>query len=104
MKLVPLPPPDRTIIPLLPEGAPLPSETFKVFSFNILSDQACTQRLYGYSPSEALDWAHRKDLVRQEIEKQDPDFVCLQEVDTDTFKEYFSMVLALSGYKGVFWP
>lgn len=40
----------------------------------------------------------------QEIQAQDADFVCLQEVDTDTFKEYFSMKLAYSKYKGVFWP
>ena len=40
----------------------------------------------------------------QEIQTQDADFVCLQEVDSDTFKEYLSMKLAYSEYKGVFWP
>jgi CCR4-NOT transcription complex subunit 6 len=52
----------------------------------------------------ALMWDYRKEQVLQEIQTQDADFVCLQEVDTDTFKEYFSMKLAYSDYKGVFWP
>ncbi|KAI1000810.1 CCR4-Not complex 3'-5'-exoribonuclease subunit [Podosphaera aphanis] len=94
----------RKMISLLDEGATPPQETIKVFSFNILSDQACTQRLYGYTPQAALSWDHRREAVLNEITANDADFVCLQEVDTDTFKEYFSMKLAYSGYKGVFWP
>ncbi|RKF54134.1 Glucose-repressible alcohol dehydrogenase transcriptional effector [Golovinomyces cichoracearum] len=94
----------RKIISLLDEGATPPEETIKVFSFNILSDQACTQRLYGYTPQAALSWEHRRESVLNEITTIDADFVCLQEVDTDTFKEYFSMKLAYSDYKGVFWP
>lgn len=94
----------RKMISLLDEGATPPEETIKVFSFNILSDQACTQRLYGYTPQAALSWEHRKEAVLNEITSIDADFVCLQEVDTDTFKEYFNMKLALADYKGVFWP
>jgi CCR4-NOT transcription complex subunit 6 len=79
-------------------------ETFKVFSFNILTDTACTPRLYGFSPSGALEWEYRREQIIQEIESQDADFVCLQEVDTETFKEYLSMKLAYTGYKGLFFP
>jgi CCR4-NOT transcription complex subunit 6 len=79
-------------------------ERFKVFSFNILNEGACTERLYGHSPKAALDWAYRKEQVLQEIKAQDADFVCLQEVEADTFKEYFCYELAFSKYKGVFWP
>ncbi|POS84599.1 hypothetical protein EPUL_003456 [Erysiphe pulchra] len=94
----------RKMISLLDEGATLPEETIKVFSFNILSDQACTQRLYGYTPQAALSWEHRREAVLNEITATNADFVCLQEVDTDTFREYFSVKLAYADYKGVFWP
>lgn len=40
----------------------------------------------------------------QEIKQRDADIVCLQEVDVDSFKEYFSPSLAHHDYKGVFWP
>ncbi|SZF01467.1 unnamed protein product [Blumeria hordei] len=94
----------RRVISLLDEGATTPKETIKVFSFNILSDQACTQRLYGYTPQAALSWEHRREAVLKEITTSNADFVCLQEVDTDTFREYFSTKLAYVEYKGVFWP
>jgi CCR4-NOT transcription complex subunit 6 len=40
----------------------------------------------------------------QEITSQDADIVCLQEVDNENFKEFFSMKLAYADYKGVYWP
>jgi len=51
-----------------------------------------------------LAWDFRRELILQEIQTQDADFVCLQEVDMDSFKEFFSMKLAYNDYKGVFWP
>lgn len=39
----------------------------------------------------------------EDIRLQDADFVCLQEVDDHTFKEYFCVELAHNGYKGIFW-
>jgi len=105
LNIVPLPPSPRAILDLTSgEVTAANKERFKVFSFNILNEGACTERLYGYSPKEALSWSYRKEQVLQEIQTQDADFVCLQEVDTETFKEYFSMKLAYSKYKGVFWP
>ena len=35
---------------------------------------------------------------------QDADIVCLQEVDVDSYKEFFNVKLAYHDYKGVFWP
>ena len=39
----------------------------------------------------------------QEIQAQDADFVCLQEIEKEAFEDFFSMKLAYSGYRGVFW-
>lgn len=100
---VPMPPNPRAILTLQEIEAPN-VEKFKVFSYNILSEGTCTRAAYGYSPKGALAWDHRKEQILQEIQGQDADFVCLQEIGTDTFKEYFSMKLAYSEYKGIFWP
>jgi len=97
-----MPPNPRAILTLQDNEAPN-LEKFKVFSYNILSDSTCTRAAYGYSPKGALAWDHRKEQILQEIQSQDADFVCLQEIGTDTFKEYFSMKLAYSEYKGIFW-
>lgn len=89
----------------LMDGAESPEEDkIKVFTYNILCHKYATKELYGYTPSEALAWDYRKEEVLQEIQSAAADIVCLQEVDTESFKEYFSMKLAYSGYKGVFWP
>lgn len=101
--LVPMPPAPRAVLTLLDNEAPN-VEKFKVFSYNILSELSCTRAAYGYSPKAALAWDHRKEQILQEIQSQNADFVCLQEIGTDTFKEFFSMKLAYSDYKGIFWP
>ncbi|CZS93199.1 hypothetical protein WAI453_000890 [Rhynchosporium graminicola] len=99
---IPLPPNPREIVELQ-EGEGNPNqEKFKVYSFNILSNQACTRKMYGYSAIQALDWDYRKDQILADIRNSDADFVCLQEVDQETFGEFFSMKLAYDGYKGVF--
>ncbi|KAL2074190.1 hypothetical protein VTL71DRAFT_7968 [Oculimacula yallundae] len=101
---VPLPPNAREIVELQ-EGEGNPNqERFKVYSFNILSNQACTRKMYGYSAIKALDWDYRKSQILADIRNSNADFVCLQEVDQETFGEFFSVQLAYNDYKGVFWP
>ena len=103
--LVPLPPAKpREMLDL--QGGAAPSEKqdrFKVFSYNILAGSACTTRAYGYSPAEALSWDYRREKILEEIELQDADIVCLQEIEKEVFDEYFSFKLAYKGYKGIFW-
>lgn len=102
---IPMPPAARQLLDLQ-DGAPSASnqDRVKVFSFNILCDRACTTQLYGHSPSGSLHWDFRKEQILQEIQVQDADIVCLQEVDQESFNEFFCSKLSYSGYKGVFWP
>ena len=79
-------------------------ETLSVLSYNILCDKYATPSLYGYSPSEALSWNYRKQIVLGEIKEHDTDLVCLQEVDNESFTTYFRRELAYKDYRGVFWP
>ena len=82
---VPLPPPDREWItvdadsfPTLADaGVPEP-ETFSVLSFNVLCEKYATPHMYGYTPSWALSWDYRKELILQEIIGYGADLLCLQ--------------------------
>lgn len=79
-------------------------ETFSVLSYNILCEKYATERMYGYTPSWALAWKYRKDLIMEEIKSHDSDFLCLQEVDTAQYEEFFLQNLADQHYEGAYWP
>lgn len=79
-------------------------ERFKVLTWNVLCDKYATPQTYGYTPTAALDWEYRKDCIFQELRYRDADFLCLQEISTESFKEDFSPELAKYDYKGVQWP
>ena len=79
-------------------------ERVKVFTWNILCDKFATTQLYGYTPTNALSWDYRKDRIIQEIRDRDPDILCLQEIATDVFRDFFSPELAQHDYKGIQWP
>ncbi|EDR11685.1 uncharacterized protein LACBIDRAFT_142382, partial [Laccaria bicolor S238N-H82] len=80
------------------------AETFRVLCYNILCERCATERLYGYTPSWALAWEYRKDLILTEIINSGADFLCLQEVDIAAYEDYFTKNLAEHGYEGVYWP
>jgi len=69
-------------------GVPNPagSDTFTVFSYNILAEKYATPQMYGYTPSWALSWEYRKELILQEILAYSADIVCLQ-VTTHCYRQ-----------------
>lgn len=75
-----------------------------MFSYNILGDKSVTQNYYGYTQQSALTWEHRRDVILGEIRARDADILCLQEVETENFKEFLQPTLAHDDYKGVFFP
>lgn len=101
--LVPIPPTPRKGV-ILQEDVPDNLERIKVFSWNILCDKYATPQTYGYTPTGALNWEYRKDCVLEELRYRDADFLALQEVSTDAFKEDLSPELAQMDYRGVHWP
>jgi len=78
-------------------------EIVTALSYNILCDKYCTQSQYGYTPSGALSWEHRRETILGELRARDADIVCLQEIDQDSFNDYFRPELAINDYKGFFW-
>lgn len=96
-------PPERDWI-VLDEIQDAQQETVTALSYNILCDKYCTQSQYGYTPSTALSWESRRELILAELRERNADIVCLQEIDQDSFNEFFREALAHNDYKGVFWP
>ncbi|XP_055841634.1 nocturnin isoform X2 [Episyrphus balteatus] len=74
----------------------------RLLQWNILS-QTLGQNNDGFvrCPDEALTWDHRKYLIVQEILQNNPDVICLQEVDHFKFLEN---ILGSQNYGGIFFP
>ncbi|AEO63185.1 uncharacterized protein THITE_2108092 [Thermothielavioides terrestris NRRL 8126] len=100
---VPIPPAERKAIVVQEDVSPN-LERIKILSWNILCDKFATSALYGYTPPAALSWDYRKQRIMQELRDKDADMLCLQEIATDVFRDFFSPELAQDGYKGVHWP
>ncbi|KAI8919346.1 Endonuclease/exonuclease/phosphatase [Powellomyces hirtus] len=101
------PPADREWIPLEDEytGDTKGMYTFTVMCWNILSEKYATQSAYAYTPSWALNWDYRKDLLLQDILNYNADIICLQEVQMDQYEDFFREQLSqVGGYEGIFFP
>lgn len=75
---------------------------FTVLSYNILSDAYATSESYSYCPSWALSWPYRRQNLLREIVGYRADIVCLQEVQSDHFEEFFGPELDKHGYQALF--
>ena len=106
---VPSPPPERKWISVVEEAAKDESteakeEVFTVFCYNILSETYANKTLYGYTPSWALAWNYRRELIMKEVLNYRSDIICLQEVTVEIYKEFFTPVLSYEKYGGVYYP
>ncbi|EJD52827.1 glucose-repressible alcohol dehydrogenase transcriptional effector [Auricularia subglabra TFB-10046 SS5] len=107
---VPAPPPERTWRSLVSDAerklvdADPASETFSVLCYNILCQWYAPSAMYGYTPTWALAWDYRKELILTEIMNYDTDFLCLQEVDQAQYTSYFLHHLQGQDYDGIYWP
>lgn len=78
------------------------SDTFTLMSYNVLCHHYATTKLFKYTPSWALNWDYRRNALQEEILRHDTDIVCMQEVETKTYHEFWTPVMAKFGYKGLF--
>jgi CCR4-NOT transcription complex subunit 6 len=130
---VPMPPPEREWLPIEADDEVPSSENdpdakyqdgFSVLCYNILCEKYATTAMYGYTPSWALSWEYRKELILQEVMGYNADILCLQvgfskhisavrlmlrlsgpqEVDVEQYEEYFQHNLSQQDYEGVYWP
>ncbi|TFK18827.1 glucose-repressible alcohol dehydrogenase transcriptional effector [Coprinopsis marcescibilis] len=80
------------------------AETLSVLSYNILCEKYATERMYGYTPTYALAWGWRRNIITKEILEFDVDILCLQEIDVAQYEDYFVGILEKEGYEGAYWP
>ena len=104
----PPPPPERQFRSLISDAerrlldADTGAETFSIMSYNILCQWYATPSMYGYTPSRALQWESRRELILTETTLINADFLCLQEVDADSFhKTFVPEYQKECGYEGV---
>lgn len=56
----------------------VPGITLRIMTYNILAEQYASKKLHSNCPAWALNWAYRKEKIREEIELYCPDVACLQ--------------------------
>ncbi|CAN8279920.1 unnamed protein product [Cochlearia groenlandica] len=83
-------------------GRPLSMGSFTVLSYNILADTCASSDIYSYCPTWALSWTYRRQNLLREIVKYHADIVCLQEVQSDHFDDFFAPELDKHGYQAFF--
>ncbi|KZO95589.1 hypothetical protein CALVIDRAFT_499924 [Calocera viscosa TUFC12733] len=101
---VPSPPAERPWRDLMLPGDAVDGESYTVVNYNILCERYAPQSLYGYTPSWALRWDYRRQLVLDEITSLNAELVCLQEVDVQTFEDFLTPKLGDLKYDGFLWP
>ncbi|XP_034677251.1 carbon catabolite repressor protein 4 homolog 1-like isoform X1 [Vitis riparia] len=74
------------------------ADTFSVLSYNILSDIYASRNAHVKCPGWALAWEYRRKNLLLEITGYDADIICLQEVQSDHFENYFKPKLTKRGY------
>ncbi|KAI8577796.1 hypothetical protein K450DRAFT_250045 [Umbelopsis ramanniana AG] len=101
-----MPPPEREWITVDGDSSnDDPNDKITVFSYNILCERLATASQYGYTPSWALSWEYRRELLVPEIVGWGADIICLQEVELGEYENYLRDDLKkLGDYNGAFWP
>jgi CCR4-NOT transcription complex subunit 6 len=99
-------PPERAWIEVEPDleldgGS---TESFTTLSYNILCPSFAPSSSYAYTPAWALEWQYRKETLLEELINASADIVCLQEIDSEQYAEWFYPKLKERGYDGAHYP
>ncbi|KAA8538081.1 hypothetical protein F0562_027689 [Nyssa sinensis] len=76
--------------------------SFSVLSYNILADLYVSSNVYSYCPTWALTWEYRLEHLLNEILSYNADILCLQEVQSDHFKDFLKPEMAEFGYSVIY--
>ncbi|KAI8072313.1 Endonuclease/exonuclease/phosphatase [Gongronella butleri] len=78
---------------------------FTALCYNTLCQKLATPQAFGYTPSWALAWDYRKELIISDILNWNTDIVCLQELEMSQYDGFIGETLKREGnYEGVFFP
>ena len=99
-------PPRRALVCLAsPSSAPPPTPRpgrFTVLTYNTLADLYAQPDAHPATPPWALAWAYRRQNLVKEVLAVAPDIVCLQEVQSNHYDDWWAPELHRAGYTGVY--
>lgn len=81
---------------------PFKDGSFKVLSYNILADLYTMKDAHSHCPKWALTWEYRRRNLLNEMLSYDADILCLQEVQSDHFNNFFEPEFAKLGYSAIY--
>ncbi|KAI9485944.1 MAG: Endonuclease/exonuclease/phosphatase [Benjaminiella poitrasii] len=100
-----MPPPQREWITVENSVLENDNDKLSVLCYNILCPKYATSQVFGYTPSWALNWDYRKELIISEVLGYQSDVVCLQEVAVKHYEGELGDALKERGdYDSVFFP
>ncbi|ORZ01798.1 Endonuclease/exonuclease/phosphatase [Syncephalastrum racemosum] len=100
-----MPPPQREWISIEQQSGLDDRDKISVLCYNTLCQKYATSQAYGYTPSWALTWEYRKELIVDEILSWRADVVCLQELGYGQYEELFKGEFRERGeYESIFYP
>lgn len=79
----------------------LKAESFTALSYNILNKEFACEEIYDYTSKEDLSWKVRKDRIIRRLTGLNPDIICLQEVNRETFEEFKQVLPEYEGALGI---
>ncbi|AAS51514.1 ACR288Wp [Eremothecium gossypii ATCC 10895] len=77
-------------------------KSFTLLSYNTLCQHYATPKMYRFVPSWALSWDYRREKLKDEVLAYQTDIICLQEVESKTYEEFWLPILEKQGYSGIF--
>ncbi|KAJ7528619.1 hypothetical protein O6H91_15G010800 [Diphasiastrum complanatum] len=100
-RMVPVSPVDGMVC-MVAEERISASGTFTILSYNVLADLRATAQIFSYCPPWALLWGYRRQNLLREILGYRADIICLQEVQSNHYDEFFEPELEKNGYDAVY--
>lgn len=80
------------------------TDTLTVATYNILCPTYASSQSFSYVPAWALQWESRKATILQEAISYGADILCIQEMDTGSYSDFFREQFKIRGdYDSVFY-
>lgn len=77
-------------------------DTFTVYTHNILCHHYATVKMFPHTPSWALNWDYRSEIIKKQLLASKADIICLQEVEAESYEQLWTPLFVEHGYKGLF--
>lgn len=94
--------PTRAMVHMKPLKPTVKRGRFTLLSYNLLADLYASAEQFDYCPSWALHWPYRRANLLRELLSYNADIMCLQEVQSTHFTDFFAPELARAGYTAIF--